>query len=63
MDIKMKSFKNVMERAIRSGYETRERNYYEEKIAMWNLNGWLTTDEVDYLLGVLDEVYGITETK
>lgn len=57
--INMTSFKNVMERAIRSSYTTKERSYFEEKIATWSLNGWLTDDEVAYLLGVLDEVYGI----
>ena len=43
--IDMASFKRVMERAIRSGYETKEREYYEEKIAIWNVNGWLTEEE------------------
>lgn len=59
--INMASFKRVMERAIRSGYETKEREYYEEKIAIWNVNGWLTEEETTYLLGVLDEVYGTSE--
>ena len=57
----MASFKRVMERAIRSGYEIKEREYYEEKIAIWNVNGWLTEEETTYLLGVLDEVYGTSE--
>ena len=59
--INMASFKRVMERAIRSGHETKEREYYEEKIAIWNVNGWLTEEETTYLLGVLDEVYGTSE--
>ena len=59
--INMASFKRVMERAIRSGYEIKEREYYEEKIAIWNVNGWLTEEETTYLLGVLDEVYGTSE--
>jgi len=37
--INMTSFKNVMERAIRSSYTTKERKYFEEKIATWSLNG------------------------
>jgi ATP phosphoribosyltransferase len=58
----MTSFKNVMERAIRSSYTTKERKYFEEKIATWSLNGWLEDTEVAYLLGILDEVYGKTTT-
>ena len=42
---------------MRSGYTKYERSYYEEKIAIWEVNGWLETDEVNELLSVLDEVY------
>ena len=53
----MASFKRVMERAIKSGYTKYERSYYEEKIAIWEVNGWLEVDEINELLSVLDEVY------
>lgn len=55
----MTSFKNVLIKNIRAKRFTRE--YYEEVIATWALNGWLETDEVTECMAVLDEVYPMQE--
>ena len=51
----MASFKNVLIRNIKA--KKHDRNYYEEVTAQWNLNGWLTDDEVVEVMAVLDEVF------
>lgn len=53
----MTGFKNVLIKNIKAKRFTRE--YYEEVIATWSLNGWLTTEEVTECMIVLDEVYPI----
>lgn len=57
----MTSFKNVLIKSISAKRFTRE--YYEEVIATWALNEWLTTNEVAECLAVLDKVYPVTEEK
>lgn len=51
----MTSFKNVLIRNIKA--KKHDRTYYEEVLAQWNLNGWLTDDEVTEVMAVLDEVF------
>lgn len=55
----MTSFKNVLIKNIKAKRFTRD--YYEEVIATWSLNGWLTTEEVTECMAVLDEVYPVEE--
>lgn len=55
----MTSFKNVMIRNIKKKTFTRE--YYEEVIATWSLNGWLTDEEVAECLEVLEETFPTEE--
>lgn len=51
----MTSFKNVLADSIRRKVYTREK--YEAIIAAWHLQNWLTEDEVNELLALLDEVF------
>lgn len=51
----MTSFKNVLIRNIKA--KKHDRAYYEEVIAQWNLNGWLTDDEVVEVMAVIGEVF------
>ena len=51
----MASFKNVLIRNIKA--KKHDRTYYEEVTAQWNLNGWLTDEEVVEVMTVLDEVF------
>lgn len=55
----MTSFKNVLIRSMRGKRFTRD--YYEQVIATWSLNGWLETEEVTECMAVLDEVYPVQE--
>lgn len=55
--IRVKSFKNVIIASIKRGTYT--RGYYEETIAKWNLNGWLTDEEVFEVMVVLDEEFPV----
>lgn len=55
----MTSFKNVLIKNIRAKRFTRE--YYEEVIATWSLNGWIETEEVTECMAVLNEVYPVVE--
>ena len=56
--MEMKSFKNTIIRSIRG--KRFEREYYEETIASWLLNGWLTDEEAAEVFVVLDEVFPVT---
>lgn len=51
----MTSFLNVIKISIKSKAFTKE--YYQEVIAKWNLNGWLEDDEVVEALAYLEEVF------
>lgn len=53
--IKMKSFKNVLIASIERGTYTRE--YYEETMAKWLLNGWLTEEEATEVMEALDKKF------
>jgi hypothetical protein len=51
----MTSFLNVIKRSISTKAFTKE--YYQEVIATWNLNGWLTETETTEALAYLEEVF------
>lgn len=51
----MTSFLNVIKRSISTKAFTKE--YYQEVIATWNLNGWLTNEEAAEALAYLNEVF------
>lgn len=51
----MASFLSVIKMSIKSKAFTKE--YYEQVIATWNLNGWLTAEEVAEALEYLEEVF------
>lgn len=51
----MASFLSVIKISIKSKAFTKE--YYEQVIATWNLNGWLTADETAEALAYLNEVF------
>ena len=53
----MASFKRILINTIKNNSKTRTREYFEAVCAKWNLNGWLTDDEVKEVIVVLDEVY------
>ena len=55
---KMLPFKNILARAIKRKTKTKEE--FQETIAQWLLSGYLTEDEVNELLILLDEVFGTT---
>lgn len=57
----MTSFKNTIIRSIKRKAFTRD--YYEETIANWLLQGWLTTEEAQEVFIVLDEVFPLDETE
>lgn len=51
----MTSFKNVIIASINRGTYTRP--YYEETIAKWLLNGWLTEEEAAEVFVVLEDKF------
>ena len=51
----MASFLKSIKRSIDTKAFTKE--YYQEVIATWNLNGWLTTPEVTEALAYLEEKF------
>lgn len=51
----MTSFLNTIKRSIATKAFT--KTYYQEVIAKWSLNGWLTDPEVTEALAYLDEVF------
>ncbi len=51
----MASFLTVIKISIKSKAFTKE--YYERVIATWNLNGWLTAEEVTEALAYLEETF------
>ena len=51
----MKSFLNVIKRSISTKAFTKD--YYEEAIATWNLNGWLTNEETSEALEYLNQTF------
>ena len=51
----MASFLSVLKMNIKAKVFTKE--YYEQVIATWNLNGWLTTEETAEALAYLEEVF------
>ena len=55
----MTSFKNVLIRNIKA--KKHEREYYEEIVAQWVINGWLTEDEANEVMVVLNEVFSIEQ--
>ena len=55
----MASFKNVLIRNIKA--KKHDRVYYEEVIAQWNLNGWLTDAEAEEVMVALNEVFPIEQ--
>lgn len=57
----MTSFYKVLEYNIKTNYATHDRAYYETVIATWLLKNYLTTDESDKLLALLDTYYPKTE--
>lgn len=57
----MISFKNTIIRSIKR--KAFDRGYYEETIANWLLQGWLTTKEAQDVFVVLDEVFPVEETE
>jgi len=56
----MTSFYNVLINSIKNNYKTKERTYFENVIAKWSLNGWLTDEEVTNALALLDTLYGVS---
>ena len=54
----MLPFKNILARTIKRKTKTKEE--FQETIAQWLLSGYLTEDEVNELLILLDEVFGTT---
>ena len=38
-----------------------DREYYEQVIATWQLNGWLTVEEATECMEKLDEVYPVEQ--
>lgn len=57
--VKMTSFKNVIIASIKRGTYT--RTYYEETIAKWLLNGWLTETEAAEVFVALNEKFPTEE--
>ena len=57
----MKSFRNIIIGSIKGKRFTRE--YYEETIAIWLLQRWLTKEEAVEVFVVLDEVFPLEETE
>lgn len=55
MKIEMASFLAVIKRSISTKAFTKE--YYQEVIATWNLNGWLTDLETAEALAYLEEIF------
>jgi len=51
----MTSFLNVIKMSISTKAFTKE--FYQEAIAKWNLNGWLTDLETTEALAYLDETF------
>jgi hypothetical protein len=51
----MTSFLNVIKRSIST--KAFAKAYYQEVIATWNLNGWLTDPETVEALAYLEEVF------
>ena len=51
--LNMQSFYIVITTSIKA--KTFEREYYEQVIATWHLNGWLTEQEKADALSLLDE--------
>lgn len=51
----MASFLSVIKRSISTKAFTKE--YYQQVIATWHLNGWLTDPETVEALAYLDEVF------
>lgn len=51
----MTSFLNVIKRSISTKAFTKD--YYQQVIATWNLNGWLTEAETAEALAYLEEVF------
>ncbi len=51
----MPSFLVVLKLSIKS--KAFEKEYYEQVIATWHLNGWLTTEETAEALAYLEEVF------
>jgi len=59
----MASFKKVLEYDINTNHAKHDRSYYETVIATWLLKNYLTSDEADSLLALLDTCYPQTETQ
>ena len=57
----MISFKNTIIRSIKR--KAFDREYYEETIANWLLQGWLTTKEAQDVFVVLDKAFPVEETE
>jgi hypothetical protein len=53
----MQSFYNVLAYDIKNNYTKHDRAYYETVIATWLLKNYLTSDEADQLLALLDQYY------
>lgn len=53
----MQSFKNVLIYDIQNNYKKYDREHYETIIATWLLKNYLTTDEADEVIKVLDQYY------
>lgn len=53
----MQSFYNVLAYDIKTNYTKHDRAYYETVIATWLLKNYLTSDEADQLLALLDQYY------
>lgn len=51
----MTSFLNVIKRSIATKAFSKE--YYQQVIATWNLNGWLTDEETAEALAYLETVF------
>jgi SOS response regulatory protein OraA/RecX len=51
----MTSFLAVIKRSIKT--KAFAKDYYQEVIAKWNLNGWLTEAETAEALAYLEEVF------
>lgn len=55
MNIQMASFYIIITDSIKRKAFAKE--YFEQVIAKWNLNGWLTDEETANALALLEEVF------
>ena len=60
-EMKMKGFKITLIASIKRKAFTRE--YYEQTISKWLLKGWITEEEADECIAVLNEEFPVEQTE